>query len=225
MRATEVRLLSGTDPEAAVRRGATRMADWVVASESVERIREDLSAALADHHRQHPLSPGLEVSEVRVGLAARVQAFSDPGLAEAVLDHLVATGVVFRAGTTLRLPGHTASTAGREDAELLVEAVRRAEPTPPSVPELVSAGFGLELIKATCAEGRLVRISPDIVITPEFLARAERVVGEMGGPPGLTVSRFREALGTSRKYALPILEHFDGLGITRRQGDVRMLRR
>jgi selenocysteine-specific elongation factor len=37
------------------------------------------------------------------------------------------------------------------------------------------------------------------------------------------VSRFREALGTTRKYALPLLERFDALGITRRDGDVRRL--
>jgi len=37
------------------------------------------------------------------------------------------------------------------------------------------------------------------------------------------VSRFREALGTTRRYALPLLEHFDRKGITRRQGDIRRL--
>jgi selenocysteine-specific elongation factor len=38
------------------------------------------------------------------------------------------------------------------------------------------------------------------------------------------VSSFRQALGTSRKYAVPILEHFDATGVTKRQGDVRVLR-
>jgi selenocysteine-specific elongation factor len=70
----------------------------------------------------------------------------------------------------------------------------------------------------------LVRITQDIVITPALLARAEELVRASAAPPGLTVSSFREALGTSRKYALPILEYFDSRGITRRQGDVRVLR-
>ena len=90
--------------------------------------------------------------------------------------------------------------------------------------ELVAAGFGHELIRAVCADGRLVRISPDIVITPGLVARAEALLREAGAPPGITVSSFREALGTSRKYALPILEYFDARGLTRRQGDVRILR-
>ena len=124
----------------------------------------------------------------------------------------------------MRLPSHHASTTGREEADRLVAAVAGAEPAPPTIRELVAAGFGQELIRAVCADGRLVRISPEIVVSPEFLARAEEVVRARGAPPGLTVSAFREAVGTSRKYALPLLEYFDARGLTRRQGDVRILR-
>ena len=49
---------------------------------------------------------------------------------------------------------------------------------------------------------------------------AETVVRE-AGPAGITVSAFREALGTSRKFALPLLEWFDHRGVTRRAGDLR----
>jgi selenocysteine-specific elongation factor len=41
---------------------------------------------------------------------------------------------------------------------------------------------------------------------------------------GITVSRFRELLGTSRKYAVPLLEHFDHRRVTLRQGDLRYVR-
>ena len=41
-------------------------------------------------------------------------------------------------------------------------------------------------------------------------------------PDGFTVSEAREALGTSRKYALPLLGHLDTTGITRRHGDRRV---
>ena len=96
--------------------------------------------------------------------------------------------------------------------------------TPPTVRELTASGFSAELIRAACAEGRLVRVSPDIVLTPDVVRKAEAIVRAQAGPPGITVSSFREALGTSRKYALPILEYFDARGLTRRQGDVRLLR-
>ena len=166
----------------------------------------------------------MDLADARLALAGERRTLSDPGLAEALLAHLVEAGTVVRTGTAIRLPEHRPSTAGRDDADRLEAAVRAGEPNPPTVRELVAAGFGFELIRAVCAEGRLVRISPELVVTPEFLAEAEGVVRDRGGPPGITVSDFRQALGTSRKYALPLLEHFDAKGLTRRQGDVRILR-
>ena len=60
-------------------------------------------------------------------------------------------------------------------------------------------------------------------MTPEFVRRAREILREEAGS-GITVSAFRERLGTSRKYALPLLEWFDQRGVTRRQGDLRILR-
>jgi selenocysteine-specific elongation factor len=115
------------------------------------------------------------------------------------------------------------STAGSADADRLVAAVTEAEATPPSIRELMSAGFDQELIRAVCSEGRLVRISADLVVTPSMVDRAAAFIRD-AGPAGTTVSDVREALGTSRKYAVPLLEYLDAKGLTRRVGDVRVAR-
>jgi selenocysteine-specific elongation factor len=224
IRAADLVPVTGVHPDEVVRRGAIRVGDWLLTAEVAGPIGDALVHRVSDHHHRHPLSPGLEVGEARLALAAALPAFSDPDLADAFVHHLVSAGGLVREGTIIRLPDHAVTTKGREDAGRLVDAVRDGEPTPPSVQDLVTRGYGLELIRATCQEGRLIRVSPDLVVTPEFLARAEDVVRANGSPPGITVSRFREALGTSRKYALPILEYFDARGITRRQGDVRIAR-
>jgi len=224
VRASDVVVLAGVAPDQVAGRGAVRLDGWLVAPEVLQGAAAALSAALGAYHAQHPLRPGLEVGEARALLSEHHHVLSDPGLAEAVLDHLTASGAITRDGTLLRLPTHRASTTGREDADLLVAAVVAAEPTPPTVRELMAAGYGRELIRAVCLDGRLIRITQDIVISPALLARAEELIRESAAPPGLTVSGFREALGTSRKYALPILEYFDSRGLTRRQGDLRVLR-
>jgi selenocysteine-specific elongation factor len=41
-------------------------------------------------------------------------------------------------------------------------------------------------------------------------------------PDGITVAQVRDALGTTRKHALPLLSHLDATGVTRRRGDVRV---
>ncbi len=224
IKASEVLVLSGTDADEAVRRGAIRLDGWVASPDLVEDVGGHLMAHLARYHQAHPLRHGLEVGEARTVLAERSGRFSDPGLADALIAHLARAGDVIREGTTVRLASHRASSAGREDADRLVETVVGAEPTPPSVKELVARGFGAELIQAVCADGRLIRVSVEVVVSPAFLARAEELVRQRAVPPGITVSVFREALGTSRRYALPILEYFDARGLTRRQGDYRVLR-
>jgi selenocysteine-specific elongation factor len=225
VRASDVMRLTGAPAAQAVALGAVELGGWLAAPEVLEEAGSSFRSFLATHHERHPLRPGLDVGEARSVLAGLRPAFSDPDLADAFLERLVGTGQVARDATVVRLPSHVLSTTGRDDADRLVEMVRTGEPSPPSVRDLTGSGFSAELIRAVCAEGRLVRISPDIVITPELLAKAEAVVRSNGVPPGITVSTFREALGTSRKYALPILEHFDARGLTRRQGDVRIVRR
>jgi selenocysteine-specific elongation factor len=53
---------------------------------------------------------------------------------------------------------------------------------------------------------------------------AGRVVAKLlaAEPAGVTVSAVRDALGTSRKYLIPLLNHLDATGVTRRRGDLRV---
>jgi selenocysteine-specific elongation factor len=68
-----------------------------------------------------------------------------------------------------------------------------------------------------------VRIAPDLVVTAGFVARAVEAVREAGSA-GITVSAVRQRLGTSRKFAVPLMEHLDRAGLTRRSGDLRFAR-
>jgi selenocysteine-specific elongation factor len=144
----------------------------------------------------------------------------------AVVSALERDGTLARQGVVLRLGGHSVSLGQQEeDAARLVELVAEGEPTPPTQRDLEEAGSARDLIDACVTTGLLSRISAEILLTPAFLARAEELARvEAAKPEGLTVSRFRELLGTTRKYALPILGSFDDRGITRRDGDVRHLR-
>jgi selenocysteine-specific elongation factor len=54
--------------------------------------------------------------------------------------------------------------------------------------------------------------------------KAKKLIQENFSDKEITPSAFRKLLGTSRKYALPLLNYFDAIGITRRVGDIRYLR-
>jgi selenocysteine-specific elongation factor len=63
-----------------------------------------------------------------------------------------------------------------------------------------------------------------VYFAPAALDEAARIVARLlaAQPDGVTVAEVRDALGTSRKYILPLLNHLDATGVTRRRGDLRI---
>ena len=121
----------------------------------------------------------------------------------------------------MRLASHRAG--GGDEIAALVDVVRSAEPTPPTIAELRASGVAAGVLDAAVRSGALVRISPELVLSRELVERAGAIVREAGSD-GITVSALRERLGTSRKYAVPLAEHLDRTGVTRRSGDLRFAR-
>jgi selenocysteine-specific elongation factor len=214
VRASDLHVLTGSDPAGVP--GAERIGPWWVADTVIRSVGDRVRATLAAFHRDHPLRPGMEAGELR-----RAAGIDDLDLD--ILERLPREGTVVREGTTWRLAGHQVSLGEQEpQAAGMIQAVAQGEPSPPTVADLMADGYSPELIDACVATGRLARVSPELVVTPDFLARAEALArSEAARPEGLTVSRFRELLRTSRRYALPLLVHLDQRGVTRREGDVR----
>ena len=230
IRATDLAVLSGRSPGAVI--GATRSGPWWVATDLLGAVRTAVTGDLAAFHQEHPLVTGADLVAARRAAARTIEGSgrgagasgADPGLVEALLEALEREGTIAREGSEVRLATHRVALDGRADeVERLVAAVATGEPTPPSIAELAATGFSREVIEAAARAGRLVRVSPELVFTPEFVDRGREAIAS-AGPEGITVSAFREQLVTSRKYALPLLEWFDLRGVTRRKGDVRVLR-
>ena len=221
--AAEILPLTGRDPE--VIPGATLLDQWWISNDLLQELERTAISELEAFHRSNPLLPGLQVADLRARILDK-HTTAREDVVTAVLGRLEHEGVLSRQGTVVHRAGHTVTLGEREtDAVRLVESVATGEPTPPTQGDLESGGFPRDLIDACVSTGRLVRVSRDILLTPGFLAAAEKIArSEAASPQGLTVSRFRELLGTTRKYALPILGSFDERGITQRDGDVRRLR-
>jgi selenocysteine-specific elongation factor len=222
VRETDLRSLTGFHEVA----GAELVSGWWIS----QRVRSTAASVaielLAAHHDANPASEGKDAAEVRhaIAEAARRAGSSDRGgeLADALVDDLVLRGALARSGALLRLPTHRAQ-VGTEELGRLTAAVAAGEPTPPTVGELQRQGFARQTIEAAVRSGVLVRIAPDLVLTPAFVERAVDVVREAKSA-GITVGDVRARLGTSRKYAVPLLEHLDRIGATRRSGDLRFAR-
>jgi len=81
-----------------------------------------------------------------------------------------------------------------------------------------------DLVRLLMDEGTLIRVKGDLLFHRESYEKAqEMIVGRLGQNPTLSVSQFKKLLGISRKWAIPLLEHFDEIKLTRRVGDDRTL--
>jgi selenocysteine-specific elongation factor len=140
----------------------------------------------------------------------------DPGIplpAEPWARNLLPQLGLERRGAKLYRPGSAGALGEREDEAAELEARLGLEPVKVDDPAL--ARFLEE-------HGRLVRVGDGHAISPSAYERARTVIVE-NAP--LTLARFRDLMGTSRKTAQMLLERFDADGVTRRVGDERVLRR
>lgn len=221
VQASEALLLTGSIA------GVPQAGGWLLREGSLDDVGQALVAQVKTFHEAHPLEEGVPVSSARRVLADRLRPAAgrpDPRALDAILDRLVADGLLVRTSTSIALPSQAPAEQGGNPLVLeVVEAISAEPAQPPTIKELVARGIGRDAIDAAIRAGLVVRVAPGLVFLPELIDRAREIlVGASGS--GITVSAFREALGTSRKFAVPLLEWFDQRGITRRDGDVRFPR-
>ena len=98
-------------------------------------------------------------------------------------------------------------------------AALEASPFSPPPPD----GFDRAEVRELVRQGLVVE-RDGVYFAPGAVDQAVQTVARLlaESPEGVTVSAIREALGTSRKYLLPLLAHMDAGGITRRRGDLRI---
>jgi selenocysteine-specific elongation factor len=181
--------------------------------------------ALRSHHREHPVD---RLAPRDVGLRAAMVAGCPRDLAGPFLDVLATLGRVVSDGAGIRHPEHSVQLdpVQQQARAALLGALNAAPFSPPGLTQ-AAAGAHADpaLLRELEAAGDLIRIAPDIALTRQALtAAAERLRAAYRREGPLTAARAKEALGTTRKYAVPLLEELDRRGITRRRGDVRDVR-
>ncbi|WFE65901.1 selenocysteine-specific translation elongation factor [Micromonospora sp. WMMD714] len=155
----------------------------------------------------HPLEPGAPVEALRrrLGLPDR-----------ALVEALVRPPLTLRAGRIgVGDPGLPEPVAGA------VDRVRReyaAHPfRAPEADRLTALGLGPREVGAAVRAGALLRLAENVVLLPDAADEAVRVLARL--PQPFTLSAARQALDTTRRVAVPLLELLDRRGVTRRLPD------
>ena len=182
-------------------------------------LAERAADELARYHVEMPLRPGMEREELR----ARLQL--PPPLFAVLREELLAAGQVVEAGPLLRRPDHTVRFSPQQEAAAAqLHAVFAAQGVnSPSVKEC-KALVGDALYFALVALGQVRPINEEVVYSaPIYVDLLARLEGHLRQHGAITAPEARDLLGTSRKYAIALLEHLDELRLTRRVGDTREL--
>jgi selenocysteine-specific elongation factor len=144
-------------------------------------------------------------------------------ISDAVLEAVVAACAdLDLVGPVVRLAGFAPRLEGT-GSEAWAAARTRLEEAGFAAPRRDELGLEPEVIHALTRDGTLVAVGDDLVYLRETLDGIVAATRAMAD--GFSVAGFRDTLGVTRRHAVPLLEWMDRAGITRRDGDLRSLRR
>ncbi len=229
--AGEAPIATGLPPAAVVEAGGrapgiTQLGDrWFADSfreEAVRRVRSTVERLHEDRRR----SPTVSLEAVR----ATVARSCDPALVDEAIRTLSERNEVSVDGPRIALAGHGPSLTPAEDAarSRLIELLSAGGLQPPTLSELrrelrIDRDLLDDLLPLLREEGRIVSVTPEIHITAEAEESLRRSVeGLLAGGAVVPPARFKETLGLTRKYLIPMLEDLDREGVTRRTGEGRV---
>jgi len=192
----------------------------LITSHSLEQLSSKVTGTLDVFYSQNPLRPGIQREFLRKVLSIR------SGWFDLVLNELEHRRIIQQEGTLVKSFGHeiTFSELQNEQVNSLLLLFHTTPFSPPDFKECQEL-VGSDILEAMIAVGKLVKVTDEILFTPDTLQLAvSKVQSHLQNKGSISLAELRDQVHTSRKYALPLLEYMDEFGITLRKGDIRVLR-
>ena len=205
---------------------ALRMGDSFATKPMAQKLTSAIENTLMKFHAANPQATGMSK-----GALAQVACPKCPDAAfDAVLAYACDRGKAVFADGEVSHPteGAGARKLEQQAADALASALQAAGTTPPAAKDLISQAkltpqAGFKALGKLEQDGRAVKINNDLYFDAAVFARFESALRAKLAAGPASAADLKDAMGTSRKYAIPLLEYFDAQGITRRVGDAREL--
>jgi selenocysteine-specific elongation factor len=178
-----------------------------------------ISQITGDYHSRFPLRLGISKNELKEKLGWETDRLNK------TLDGLTIRNLIKQESGVISLPSHQVQFSDEVKHQIVnvMEKFRSDPYSPPSLAELMDS-YGSDLIKVMIANQQLIRTSDDIAFRKEdFNEMARKLVEFIQGEGGITLGQFRDIFNTSRKFALSFLEYLDKQGVTRFDGEKRVI--
>jgi selenocysteine-specific elongation factor len=176
-------------------------------------------------HKEAPLHS----THARLRVVTRLEYIGNDALVQQAIDRLLRAKRIVGDLQRIALVDFKPklSSALRKLRDKIVDVYQQSRFTPPERQSFAGAAGGnaanlQDLFDVCVAEGYLCKIAEDVYLHADAETELRRLVqGAFDAGKGLTVADIRDLLGTTRKFAVPICEYLDRLGLTERQGDLR----
>jgi selenocysteine-specific elongation factor len=194
-----------------------RLENVLIHKDSLEDFKRKIIGRLEEFHKKHPLRNGLNKEEIRTRMMVEPRYFGS--LVSLIEDVILEKDL-------MRLRSFKISVS-EEDKSKVAGMLKDKGFHPPTKSELAKETGKNEkelgdILKLMDKEGTIKRINDSMYVSRETYDKMISLLSEhFNSKKEMTVSEFRDMLGTTRKYALPFLEHLDSNSVTMRVGDVR----
>ncbi len=194
----------------------------------LETLEDRVVKAVGRLHERNPRLSRVRRSSV-LGTLSDLKSES---LVAAVIDRLAKAGRLITSDRTVALTGYQPqlTQAERRLKTELLDAHRGTGFAPPMASELLDRAGNRreivpELLDLLAEEGHLAAVEPRMLYleADADLELKRRVADRLRDGSTISMADLRDLLGTSRKYAVPIGEYLDRIGLTIRDGDLRRL--
>jgi selenocysteine-specific elongation factor len=194
--------------------------------DTVNHLEQELLGLIADFHKNSPQIPGID-SELLCQLSKL-----EKSVFNFILARLKEKKLIVVRGNKLALPSHreVIPEAHRAGFERIDKLFFSRLFNPPDKEELAKV-LGIPkdridvLVKLLIEHERLVVVEKDLFFHREAIQKARQLLVDCIKNEGMLESvKFKYMLDTSRKYAIPLLDYFDKIGVTRNVGHTRYLK-
>ncbi|WZL71551.1 selenocysteine-specific translation elongation factor [Clostridiaceae bacterium 35-E11] len=201
--------------------------DTIIVHQSyLETLASHMESVMMDYHRKNPLKIGMSKEEFRNKIIPQVKG----KLFDEVVDYVAKNKIIKQIGNCIALYNFDiVYTPEQIKIKNEIEKIYlESEFQVPAVEEILKDKKNekeyRQVLHALVEMGCLVKIDEDLFIHTKNYEKAVTLLKDfIAEHKEISLSEFRDLLGTTRKYALPLLEHFDQNKITKRVGDKRML--
>ncbi len=203
--------------------------DYVVHSDYIKEICEFSCNVLKDYHDKNSLSEGINREEFKSKISQKFRIF-DSKMADEIISLAERQGSIKINAKSVSLAGFSVSYSPAMEAmkERIIKIYKDSRYEMPTVDEVLQTEKdqinARHIIDALINYGELVRLNYQYCIDKEAFDNAlDKLKDKVHQNGRITLAEFRDIIGTSRKYAMEILDYLDSKKITQKVDDARIL--